>query len=106
MTSGLVFTRLAAMPHLYFPSRKIPLPSTTPYSGYQWLTRLPGISFADDRDLNSPVARNAASGRAVITTLADDAALESVIGGADGLPEGLAHEALHISISIIAAATA
>jgi 3-hydroxyisobutyrate dehydrogenase-like beta-hydroxyacid dehydrogenase len=49
----------------------------------------------------------AAMGRtAVITMLADDAALEQVLGGAEGLLEGLPRGALHVSMSTIAVATA
>jgi 3-hydroxyisobutyrate dehydrogenase-like beta-hydroxyacid dehydrogenase len=43
---------------------------------------------------------------AVITMLADDAALESVLSGPEGLLEGLRPSALHISMSTIAVATA
>ena len=42
----------------------------------------------------------------VITMLADDAALHSVTSGKDGLMAGLAANALHISMSTIAVATA
>ena len=49
----------------------------------------------------------AAAGReAVITMLADDAALESVVSGDDGILAGLDQGALHISMSTIAVATA
>jgi 3-hydroxyisobutyrate dehydrogenase-like beta-hydroxyacid dehydrogenase len=51
--------------------------------------------------------RQAASAReAVITMLADDAALHSVAFGADGFIAGLKQHALHISMSTIATATA
>jgi 3-hydroxyisobutyrate dehydrogenase-like beta-hydroxyacid dehydrogenase len=51
--------------------------------------------------------KDAAGGREVIITmLADDAALESVMGGAEGILAGLAKGALHISMSTIAVATA
>ena len=51
--------------------------------------------------------REAATGREVVfTMLADDAALDSVIAGENGLREGLAPGALHISMSTIAVATA
>jgi 3-hydroxyisobutyrate dehydrogenase-like beta-hydroxyacid dehydrogenase len=51
--------------------------------------------------------REAASGRdIVISMLADDAALEQVILGNDGVLEGLPRGALHISSSTIAVATA
>jgi 3-hydroxyisobutyrate dehydrogenase-like beta-hydroxyacid dehydrogenase len=51
--------------------------------------------------------REAASGRdVVISMLADDAALEQVIRGNDGLLEGLRRGALHISSSTVAVATA
>ena len=51
--------------------------------------------------------RQAALGRdAVVTMLADDAALYSVVSGEDGLIAGLANNALHISMSTIAPATA
>jgi 3-hydroxyisobutyrate dehydrogenase-like beta-hydroxyacid dehydrogenase len=49
----------------------------------------------------------AAVGRdAVLTMLADDAALDQVLGGNEGLLEGLASGALHVSMSTIAVATA
>ncbi len=49
----------------------------------------------------------AATGReAVISMLADDAALESVVAGNDGILAGLDQGALHISMSTIAVATA
>jgi 3-hydroxyisobutyrate dehydrogenase-like beta-hydroxyacid dehydrogenase len=52
-------------------------------------------------------ARDAASGRDVIMSmLADDAALEQVLLGNDGVFEGLPRGALHISASTIAVATA
>jgi 3-hydroxyisobutyrate dehydrogenase-like beta-hydroxyacid dehydrogenase len=52
-------------------------------------------------------ARGAASGRDVIMSmLADDAALEQVLLGNDGVFEGLPRGALHISASTIAVATA
>jgi 3-hydroxyisobutyrate dehydrogenase-like beta-hydroxyacid dehydrogenase len=51
--------------------------------------------------------REAASGCAVVMSmLADDAALEQVLIGKDGLLEGLPRGALHISSSTIAVATA
>jgi 3-hydroxyisobutyrate dehydrogenase-like beta-hydroxyacid dehydrogenase len=51
--------------------------------------------------------RQAAAGRdAVITMLADDAALNSVASGEDGLIAGLGGQALHVSMSTIAVATA
>jgi 3-hydroxyisobutyrate dehydrogenase-like beta-hydroxyacid dehydrogenase len=51
--------------------------------------------------------RDAASGRDVIMSmLADDAALEQVLLGNDGVFEGLPRGALHISASTIAVATA
>ena len=51
--------------------------------------------------------RQAAAGRdAVITMLADDAALHSVASGEDGLIAGLSEQALHVSMSTIAVATA
>jgi 3-hydroxyisobutyrate dehydrogenase-like beta-hydroxyacid dehydrogenase len=51
--------------------------------------------------------RQAAAARdAVITMLADDAALGSVSFGEDGLIAGLAQNALHVSMSTIAVATA
>lgn len=51
--------------------------------------------------------KEAADGRdAVLTMLADDAALEAVLGGDDGILAGLAQGALHISMSTIAVATA
>lgn len=42
----------------------------------------------------------------VITMLADDAAVDAVVGGDDGLLEGLASNAMHVSMSTIAVATA
>ena len=42
----------------------------------------------------------------VITMLADDAALESVLSGAEGIYEGLRRGALHISMSTISVASA
>ena len=51
--------------------------------------------------------REAASGRELIMTmLADDAALEGVLHGSDGVFEGLPRGALHVSSSTIAVATA
>jgi 3-hydroxyisobutyrate dehydrogenase-like beta-hydroxyacid dehydrogenase len=51
--------------------------------------------------------REAAAGRDIIMTmLADDAALEQVLSGNDGVFEGLPRGALHISASTIAVATA
>ena len=51
--------------------------------------------------------REAADGRdIVITMLADDAALEQVLSGDDGLIAGLGANALHVSMSTIAVATA
>jgi 3-hydroxyisobutyrate dehydrogenase-like beta-hydroxyacid dehydrogenase len=51
--------------------------------------------------------REAAQGReAVITMLADDAALDAVLHGDDGVMAGLAEDATHISMSTIAVATA
>jgi 3-hydroxyisobutyrate dehydrogenase-like beta-hydroxyacid dehydrogenase len=51
--------------------------------------------------------RDAASGRDIIMTmLADDAALEQVLLGSDGVFEGLPRGALHIAASTIAVATA
>jgi 3-hydroxyisobutyrate dehydrogenase-like beta-hydroxyacid dehydrogenase len=51
--------------------------------------------------------RDAAAGREiVITMLADDAALDAVLGGAGGILAGLAKGALHISMSTISVATA
>jgi 3-hydroxyisobutyrate dehydrogenase-like beta-hydroxyacid dehydrogenase len=51
--------------------------------------------------------REAATGREVVfTMLADDAALDSVVAGENGLHAGLAPGALHISMSTIAVATA
>jgi 3-hydroxyisobutyrate dehydrogenase-like beta-hydroxyacid dehydrogenase len=49
----------------------------------------------------------AATGReVVITMLADDAALDAVLDGNDGILTGMAPDALHISMSTIAVATA
>ncbi len=51
--------------------------------------------------------REAASDRGIVMSmLGDDAALEQVVSGNDGLLEGLARGALHISSSTIAVATA
>jgi len=51
--------------------------------------------------------KQAAEGRdMVITMLADDAALEQVLSGGDGLIAGLEANALHVSMSTIAVATA
>lgn len=51
--------------------------------------------------------REAAAGADVaLTMLADDAALDAVLGGADGLVAGLAAGAVHVSCSTIAVATA
>src|ERR1700678_1587327 len=51
--------------------------------------------------------REAASGRDIVMSmLADDAALEQVLLGNDGVLEGLPRGALHISSSTIAVATA
>jgi 3-hydroxyisobutyrate dehydrogenase-like beta-hydroxyacid dehydrogenase len=53
----------------------------------------------------SPAAA-AASSEVVITMLADDAALESAVFGTAGLLEGMRRDALHVSMSTIAVATA
>ncbi len=51
--------------------------------------------------------RAAAEGaRVVFSMLADDQAVDAVLGGPDGLLEGLASGALHVSLSTIAVATA
>jgi 3-hydroxyisobutyrate dehydrogenase-like beta-hydroxyacid dehydrogenase len=51
--------------------------------------------------------RAAADGRDVVfSMLADDAALESVLDGRDGLIAGLGRETLHVSLSTIAISTA
>ena len=51
--------------------------------------------------------REAAGGRdIVLSMLADDAAVESVLSGDDGLLAGLGANALHVSLSTIAVATA
>lgn len=55
----------------------------------------------------APTPKAAAAEReAVLTMLADDAALESVLSGPQGLLEGLRRGAVHISLSTIAVATA
>ncbi len=55
----------------------------------------------------APTPKDAATDKeVVITMLADDAALESVLEGASGILAGLAKGALHISMSTIAVATA
>ncbi len=51
-------------------------------------------------------AQVAAAGDLVFTMLADDAALEAVLAGPDGLMSGLRPGALHVSLSTIAVATA
>ncbi len=48
----------------------------------------------------------ASAGDTVITMLADDAALEQVLSGAEGILEGLRPGALHISMSTVSVATA
>jgi len=48
----------------------------------------------------------ASEGEAVLTMLADDAALEAVISGVQGVLEGLRPGSLHISLSTISVATA
>jgi 3-hydroxyisobutyrate dehydrogenase-like beta-hydroxyacid dehydrogenase len=56
---------------------------------------------------SAPSPRQAAEGcEVVLTMLADDAALGSVLDGDDGLIAGLAPGALHVSMSTIAVATA
>ncbi len=61
-------------------------------------------------DLGAALAQSpkaaAAGGEAVVTMLADDAALESVLSGPDGLLEGLRPGALHVSMSTISVVTA
>ena len=55
----------------------------------------------------APTPRAAAAEReAVLTMLADDSALESVLSGPQGLLEGLRRGAVHVSLSTIAVATA
>jgi 3-hydroxyisobutyrate dehydrogenase-like beta-hydroxyacid dehydrogenase len=55
----------------------------------------------------APTPKAASAEReAVITMLADDAALDGVLGGPDGLMEGLRRGAMHLSMSTIAVATA
>lgn len=55
----------------------------------------------------APTPKAAAAEReAVLTMLADDAAVESVLSGPQGVLEGLRRGALHISLSTIAVATA
>jgi 3-hydroxyisobutyrate dehydrogenase-like beta-hydroxyacid dehydrogenase len=55
----------------------------------------------------APTAKAAATGReAVLTMLADDHALDSVLSGPQGILEGLRPGALHISMSTISVATA
>ena len=55
----------------------------------------------------APTPKAAASGReAVITMLADDAAVDSVLAGPNGLLEGLRPGALHLSMSTLSVATA
>lgn len=51
--------------------------------------------------------RAAASGRAIVMTmLADDAALDEVLEGSEGLLEGLSRDALHVSLSTISVSAA
>jgi 3-hydroxyisobutyrate dehydrogenase-like beta-hydroxyacid dehydrogenase len=60
-----------------------------------------------DGALLARTPREAASGRElVMSMLADDAALEQVLIGPDGVIEGMARGALHVSSSTIAVATA
>jgi 3-hydroxyisobutyrate dehydrogenase-like beta-hydroxyacid dehydrogenase len=55
----------------------------------------------------SSTPKEAARGKeAVFTMLADDAALNAVLHGANGLMDGLEKDAMHISMSTIAVATA
>jgi 3-hydroxyisobutyrate dehydrogenase-like beta-hydroxyacid dehydrogenase len=55
----------------------------------------------------APTPKAAAAEReAVLTMLADDSALESVLSGPQGLLEGLRRGAVHVSLSTIAVATA
>jgi 3-hydroxyisobutyrate dehydrogenase-like beta-hydroxyacid dehydrogenase len=55
----------------------------------------------------APTPKAAAAGRDVVfSMLADDAALEAVLSGDDGLLAGLRADAMHISMSTIAVATA
>jgi 3-hydroxyisobutyrate dehydrogenase-like beta-hydroxyacid dehydrogenase len=51
--------------------------------------------------------RDAAAGSEIVfTMLANDAALHAVADGVDGIVAGLAHEAVHVSLSTIAVSTA
>jgi 3-hydroxyisobutyrate dehydrogenase-like beta-hydroxyacid dehydrogenase len=57
--------------------------------------------------VRAPNPKAAAADREIVMTmLADDAALESVLGGAEGILEGLRPGALHISMSTISVAAA
>lgn len=56
--------------------------------------------------VHAPTPRAAAECETVLTMLADDAALDSVLAGPQGMLEGLHRGALHISLSTIAVATA
>jgi 3-hydroxyisobutyrate dehydrogenase-like beta-hydroxyacid dehydrogenase len=56
-------------------------------------------------ELTSNAAAVASSGGVVITMLADDAAVESVVAGVDSIAQRLAPGGIHISMSTIAPAT-
>jgi 3-hydroxyisobutyrate dehydrogenase-like beta-hydroxyacid dehydrogenase len=64
-------------------------------------------SLVDAGAVRAASPRAAATDREiVITMLADDAALESVLSGAEGIYEGLGRGALHMSMSTISVASA
>jgi 3-hydroxyisobutyrate dehydrogenase-like beta-hydroxyacid dehydrogenase len=64
-------------------------------------------ALADAGALLAATPKEAAANREIVLTmLADDAALEAVLGGAEGILEGLGRGALHISLSTISVATA
>jgi len=67
--------------------------------------RAQGLLDAGAAAAASPRAA-ASAGDTVITMLADDAALEQVLSGPEGILEGLRPGALHISMSTISVATA
>jgi 3-hydroxyisobutyrate dehydrogenase-like beta-hydroxyacid dehydrogenase len=63
--------------------------------------------LVDAGAVSAETPRRAAHGRDVVfSMLADDAALEALLEGDDGLVAGLSREALHVSLSTIAIATA
>src|SRR5579859_3924941 len=64
-------------------------------------------ALIDQGAVEAKSAAAAASGREIVLTmLADDAALEAVLGGGAGLLEGMGRGALHVSLSTISVAAA